>query len=69
MSTPAGDTESSDLPAQSRYECGVCWAIYDPAEGDPYAQVPVGTPFGALPAHWACPNCDAPKARFMVAQS
>jgi rubredoxin len=59
---PAQDTGSGNL----RYECGVCWAVYDPAEGDDYAQVRAGTPFSQLPSHWACPNCDAPKARFMA---
>ena len=58
----SGSAETPDVP----YECGVCWAAYDPALGDPYAQVPAGTPFASLPAHWCCPNCDAPKARFMA---
>jgi rubredoxin len=30
------------------------------------AQVPPGTPFAALPAHWHCPECEAPKTKFMV---
>ena len=53
-------------PPDTPYECGVCWAVYDPALGDPYAQIPPGTPFAALPVHWHCPNCEAPKARFMA---
>ena len=53
-------------PPDTPYECGVCWAVYDPALGDPYAQVPPGTPFTLLPAHWHCPNCEAPKARFLA---
>ena len=65
----AGDdsTELSDrgAPPDTAYECGVCWDVYDPALGDPYAQVPQGTPFALLPAHWHCPNCEAPKARFL----
>ena len=51
---------------ETAFECGVCWAVYDPALGDPYAQVAAGTPFAALPAHWRCPNCEAPKERFMA---
>ena len=59
------DSEGHDRP-EVPYECGVCWTVYDPALGDPYSQVPAGTAFAALPAHWRCPNCDAPKARFMA---
>jgi rubredoxin len=48
-----------------RRECGVCWTVYDPALGDPVAQVPPGTPFEALDEQWCCPHCDAPKHRFL----
>ena len=50
---------------EDRMECGVCWSVYDPAEGDPVWQVPVGTSFAELPADWRCPNCDAAKSRFL----
>jgi rubredoxin len=40
--------------------------VYDPVAGDPSAHIPCCTPFSALPAHWHCPNCDAPKHKFMV---
>jgi rubredoxin len=55
-----------DAPPATAYECGICWTVYDPAIGDPYVQAPPGTPFALLPAHWHCPNCEAPKARFMA---
>jgi rubredoxin len=55
---------SAPLP---QYECGVCWTVYDPALGDPDAHVRPGTPFEALPPHWVCPHCEAPRERFMVA--
>ncbi len=48
-----------------RMECGVCWSVYDPAEGDPVWQVAPGTPFSQLPDDWRCPHCDAPRLRFM----
>ena len=66
--TPARDFDRdvSENPADTPYECGVCWTVYDPALGDPYAQIVPGTPFAALPPLWRCPNCDAPKARFMA---
>ncbi|MGJ0508667.1 MAG: rubredoxin [Methylocystis sp.] len=48
-----------------RFECGVCWSVYDPAEGDAVWQIPSGTPFSELPEEWRCPHCDAPRTRFM----
>lgn len=59
-----GDAER--IAAQARLECGICWRVYDPAQGDPVWQIPSGTPFGQLPDHWTCPECDAPKHKFMV---
>jgi rubredoxin len=56
-------TAALDLAA--RFECSVCWHVYDPAEGDPVWQVPAGTAFEDLPVAWCCPNCDGAKARFM----
>lgn len=63
----------SDLPARqaamsraSRLECGVCWTVYDPALGDEVWQIPPGTPFAELPAHWTCPNCSAEKRSFLL---
>jgi len=50
----------------SRLECGICWWVYDPAQGDPVWQVPPGTAFADLPEHWRCPECDGPKDKFMV---
>jgi rubredoxin len=60
--------DATRIDAEARLECGVCWWVYDPASGDPLAQVPPGTPFGALPEHWVCPECEAPRHRFMVVQ-
>lgn len=48
-----------------RMECGVCWSVYDPAEGDSVWQIRPGTPFSQLPDDWRCPNCDAPRERFL----
>lgn len=48
-----------------RFECGVCWSVYDPAAGDPLWQVEPGTPFEALPGHWSCPNCAAERSKFL----
>lgn len=58
------DTAREVLPG-ARLECRICWHVYDPLEGDPVWQVPPGTPFAQLPAHWTCPNCAADKAGFL----
>jgi rubredoxin len=53
MSTPA-----------TRYVCIHCAYIYDPAAGDPFSDVPPGTPFEELPETWCCPMCYRPKTDF-----
>ncbi|HTP71117.1 MAG TPA: rubredoxin [Burkholderiaceae bacterium] len=50
----------------TRLECRICWTVYDPALGDQVWQIPPGTPFSDLPAHWSCPNCAAEKSSFLV---
>jgi rubredoxin len=52
----------SGLP---RFECGVCWWVYDPAEGDAVGQVAAGTRFEELPVEWCCPTCDGPRGKFL----
>lgn len=54
------------IKSHTNLECGVCWWVYDPQQGDSVWQVPAGTAFTALPAHWRCPNCDAAQDQFMV---
>jgi rubredoxin len=54
-----------DVDDAARMECGICWHVYDPAEGDSVWQIPAGTPFAQLPADWRCPNCDADPSKFM----
>jgi len=58
--------DASKLDDSTALECGICWHVYDPAVGDDVAQIAPGTPFAALPDGWHCPNCDAPKQKFMV---
>ncbi|WP_439673035.1 rubredoxin [Cupriavidus necator] len=58
--------DRSKLADGTRLECKICWWVYDPAVGDPVWQVPLGTPFSALPAHWRCPACDGAADQFMV---
>ncbi|MCM8854425.1 MAG: rubredoxin [Candidatus Thiodiazotropha sp.] len=70
MSAPffAGSYGGDDdkLSHESRLECKICWYIYDPAVGDDYWQIPAGTSFSQLPAHWSCPHCDGKKNDFMI---
>lgn len=47
-----------------KYLCTVCGYIYDPAVGDPTANIASGTPFEKLPDSWVCPVCGAPKDMF-----
>jgi rubredoxin len=60
--------DDSKLRRDTRLECKICWYVYDPAAGDNFWQVPAGTPFSELPAHWTCPNCDGAKNDFMVVE-
>ena len=57
--------KNRNVDDHAKMECGVCWHVYDPAEGDPVWQIAPGTPFSALPADWRCPHCDAAQERFM----
>ena len=69
MNFPVGAFEQTGTSVAAdpaaRFECGVCWQVYDPTEGDTIWQIPPGTPFAALPAHWTCPNCEAVRSRFL----
>ncbi|GGI26141.1 MULTISPECIES: rubredoxin [Bradyrhizobium] len=58
-----------DVTEAARLECGICWTVYDPADGDAVAQIAPGTPFSLLPEEWRCPNCDAPKSKFMAIET
>lgn len=58
--------DDDKLSHESCLACKICWYIYDPAVGDEYWQIPAGTSFSQLPAHWSCPNCDGKKNVFMI---
>jgi rubredoxin len=59
------DTAPFSIAPEARMECGVCWRVYDPAEGDPVWQIEPGVAFADLPADWRCPACDAPREKFL----
>jgi rubredoxin len=46
------------------YQCRNCLSVYDAAFGDPFANVPPGTPFDKLPEDYACSVCGNPKPTF-----
>lgn len=58
--------DAARLADDAVLECKICWQRYDPAKGDEVWQIPPGTPFAALPAHWCCPQCDGDREQFMV---
>ncbi len=47
-----------------KYKCPTCDYIYDPALGDPEADIPPGTAFDDLPDDWVCPDCGEAKEEF-----
>ena len=47
-----------------KYVCLVCGYVYDPALGDPEANIPAGTSFEKLPEDWLCPECGVGKDQF-----
>ncbi|MBB5373546.1 rubredoxin [Acidocella aromatica] len=48
-----------------RWECRICWHVYDPEEGDDVWQIEAGTGFEELPEDWTCPICEATKDKFI----
>ncbi len=70
MKFPEGSFERTgnevEADRAAKFECGVCWQVYDPAVGDDIAQIPPGTAFADLPENWVCPGCEAARHRFLV---
>ena len=56
----------ANLAADTRLECKICWYVYDPKLGDEVWQIPAGTAFAGLPAHWSCPVCGGKKQDFLL---
>ena len=65
MDSGEGQGGRGPIGPWTRFECKICWAVYDPALGDEVWQIPPGTPFAGLPAHWTCPRCAAEKQHFL----
>jgi rubredoxin len=58
--------KSPEQGKMKKYVCTLCGYIYDPEKGDPYHNIPPGTPFEKLPDYWVCPQCGAEKSDFQV---
>jgi rubredoxin len=58
--------DASKVTSATRFECKICWWVYDPALGDDARQIPPGTAFTDLPWDWSCPNCSGEKKDFLV---
>ena len=60
---------SQNDPEKNSYQCLHCLTTYSQEFGDPGRDVQPGTPFEALPDHWSCPVCDAPKSDYQRTDS
>lgn len=58
------ESKSELGPGEGIHTCAICGFQYDPAEGDPSAGIPPGTPFEDLPEDYRCPICNAGKDYF-----
>jgi len=47
-----------------KWRCIICDYVYDPAQGDPDANIPPQTSFEDLPDDWLCPVCGVGKDQF-----
>ncbi|HJV50812.1 MAG TPA: rubredoxin [Noviherbaspirillum sp.] len=51
------------------YACPICHYIYDEQAGEPREGYPPGTPWGAIPDDFMCPDCAVRwKEEFVVAE-
>ena len=66
--TRIGDTSARIAEPKPLMECGGCWRVYDPAEGDPVWRIEPGVAFADIRADWRCPKCDAPREKFLRRQ-
>ncbi len=67
--SPIALTLAEDRPAvpdPTVYECPHCLTHYDERYGDARQNIAAGTLFQALPAHYVCPTCEAPKTELQA---
>jgi rubredoxin len=49
-----------------KWQCAVCGFVYDEAVGLPAEGIAAGTPWGAIPEDWSCPDCGTAKSDFQM---
>ncbi len=49
----------------AKYECSICWSVYDEEKGLPEEGIEAGMRFEHLDENWHCPSCEAPKEKFL----
>ena len=49
-----------------KWQCAVCGFVYDEAVGLPAEGIAAGTPWGAIPDDWSCPDCGIAKTDFQM---
>lgn len=54
---PSSPATLAPAQAASPHQCPNCNYVYDECKGCPHEGFPPGTPWSALPADWACPQC------------
>ncbi len=62
------ENQTTEVTKMSKYVCGPCGYIYDPAVGDPDSGIAPGTAFEDLPDDWCCPICGVGKDMFEKAE-
>lgn len=60
----ADEQPAAETGKMSKWQCGPCGYIYDPAVGDPDSGIAPGTAFEDLPDDWSCPICGVSKDMF-----
>lgn len=48
------------------WQCFFCGFVYDESAGRPEDGIPPGTAWHDIPDAWACPDCGAGKAEFLM---
>lgn len=51
-----------------KYTCLLCGFVYDEAKGWPDEGIPAGTRWEDVPPNWQCPECNATKFDFEMAE-
>ena len=58
------NTSEKETVIEELHQCQDCLTLYNPLFGDRSQGIQEGVHFTALPEHYCCSLCDAPKGRF-----